>query len=163
MLRMSNRGINERKGLRRRAGMTLMEVMIVVSTMMLVTAIALPRLGEVRTSANVQSAATEVAGRIQMARQAAIRRGAGAVFHHAGGKAWVTVDKSGASIVIGDTLRLNQKYGASLTAAVDSVRYTSRGFAKLGTSQTFAISRYGVSQSVCITAAGLVMSRGCTL
>lgn len=144
--------------------MTLIELLVVIVMTALILMILAPRLGGVTTGANVRSASAEIANRITIARQSAIRRGRPAVFHYAGTKAWVMIaDQSGGMSAIGDTVYLTSKYGVSMTTSVDSIRYNARGFASLGSSQTLEISRSGVTQTLCVTAAGLVLQLGCTL
>jgi Tfp pilus assembly protein FimT len=146
-----------------RRGMTLIELLLVIVTTSLILAILAPRMSVVATSASVQSAAFDMANRIAFARQVAIRRGTSTVFHHASNKAWVTTDQSGTQTVVGDTLFLAEKYNVSVTSSVDTIRYSARGFASLGSSQTYQLVRSGKTQTVCVSAAGLVLSRGCTL
>ena len=144
--------------------MTLIELLVVVVMAALILMMVAPRLRAVTTSSNVRSASADIASRIAIARQSAIRRGKDAVFHYAGNKAWVMVVNQGGSMsTLGDTVFLATKYGVSMTASADSIRYNARGFASLGSSQTFELSKSGVTQTVCVTAAGLVLQRGCTL
>jgi Tfp pilus assembly protein FimT len=135
----------------------------VIVMMALILMILAPRLSGVTTSASVQSASFEVANRIALARQVAIRRGVPTVFHQTSNKVWLTTDQSGTQTVYGDTLFVQQKYNVSVTSTMDTIRYSARGFASLGASQTFELVRSGKTQTVCVTAAGLVLSRGCTL
>lgn len=149
---------------RRRAGFTLTELLIVVAMMGTVLAIIGPRITRTMLAAHVRSASVDLTARLALARQTAIKRNTGAVFHVASGKAWVSADVSGGTLLIGDTLSLDDRYGVSVTASIDTVRYNARGFAALGSSQTFDVAKSGAStQTVCVTAAGLILSQGCTL
>ena len=147
-----------------RSAMTLIELLVVIVMTALILMMLAPRLRAVTTSADVRSASADVATRITIARQSAIRRGRDAVFHYAGTKAWTMIVNSGGTMTaLGDTVFLTSKYGVSMATSVDSIRYNARGFANLGSSQTFELSKLGVTQTVCVTAAGLVLQRGCTL
>jgi len=149
---------------RARQAMTLIELLVVIVMTALILMMVAPRLRAVTTNADVRAASGDVATRITIARQAAIRRGRDAVFHYAGTKAWtMIVNSNGTMTALGDTVFLTSKYGVSMTTSVDSIRYNARGFANLGSSQTFDITKSGVSQTVCVTAAGLVLQHGCTL
>jgi len=147
-----------------RPAMTLIELLVVIVMTALILMMVAPRLKAVTTSSDVRSASADIATRITIARQAAIRRGRDAVFHYAGTKAWtMIVNSNGSMTALGDTVFLTSKYGVSMTVSTDSIRYNARGFASLGSSQTFELSKSGVTQTVCVTAAGLVLQRGCTL
>jgi prepilin-type N-terminal cleavage/methylation domain-containing protein len=146
-----------------RRGFTLTELLIVVSMMSLILAIAMPRVKSATNVASVNSASNELATRVSMARQAAIRRGAPAVFRMSGNKAWITVEQNGTPVLFRDTLRLGDKYKVVATATVDSVRYDARGFASLGSNQRLKVVRGGQSSEVCVTAGGVVLGHGCTL
>jgi len=144
--------------------MTLIELLVVIVMTALILMMVAPRLRAVTTSADVRAASADVSNRLTIARQSAIRRGRDAVFHYAGTKAWIMiVDQGGSMSAVGDTVFLTSKYGVSMTTSVDSIRYNARGFANLGSSKTFEISKSGVTQTVCVTAAGLVLQHGCTL
>jgi Tfp pilus assembly protein FimT len=160
---LSTRPSNSSRRFARQA-MTLIELLVVIVMTSLILMMVAPRLRGATTSANVHSASADIATRITIARQSAIRRGRDAVFHYSGTKAWtMIVNSNGTMTALGDTVFLTSKYGVSMTPSVDSIRYNARGFANLGSSQTFQLSKSGVSQTVCVTAAGLVLQRGCTL
>src|SRR5215212_5873727 len=130
---MSNTS-NRTSGLGARAGFTLTELMIVVSMMSIVLAIAGPKITATMTQANVRAANVEMSRRIATARQAAIRRGRAATFNMnaAHTKAWVNVTKNdGTTVILADTLFLDEKYGVTASATVDQIAYDGRGFASL--------------------------------
>ena len=158
-VRRQSRGAS--RGLR--AGFSIPELVVVMSIISIVLAMAGPKVTATIVAANVQSANVEMTARLATARQAAIRRGRGAVFHVSGNKAWVSVDNTGGAELLRDTLFLDDKYGVAATASIDSVRYDARGFANLAASQTFAVSKGGVARTVCVSAAGLILTGGCTL
>lgn len=148
-----------------RAGFTLAELMVVISMMSIVLAVAGPKITATMTQANVRSASVEMARRIAMARQAAIRRGRTTTFNmnsdHT--KAWVNVTKTdGSTQLLADTLFFATKYGVTAGATVDQVSYDPRGFASLAADQTFSVTKGSVTKSVCVTASGFILS-GCTL
>ena len=148
-----------------RAGFTLAELMIVISMMSIVLAVAGPKITATMTQANVRSASVEMARRIAMARQAAIRRGRVATFNMSTDrtKAWVNVTKSdGTTQLLADTLFFDTKYGVTATAGVSQVSYDPRGFASLAADQTFSVTKGSVTKSVCVTTAGFILP-GCIL
>lgn len=146
-----------------RRGVSIAELLIVIIMMAVIMSMAAPKIEGMRNSTNVHSASFDMANRITIARQVAIRRGAETVFHATANKTWINIDQNGSQTIIGDTLFLAQKYNVALTSSVDTIRYSTRGFASLGSSQTYQVARSGVTQTVCVTAAGFVLSRGCTL
>lgn len=146
-----------------RRGFSLTELLIVVSMMSLVLAIAMPRVKAATNIASVNAASAELGTRLALARQTAIRRGAPAVLHVNGQKAWVTVEQNGTVLLLRDTLNLSDKYKVVASATVDSVRYDARGFAQLGAAQKFQAARGGKTSTVCVTAAGVLLPHGCTL
>lgn len=146
-----------------RRGVTLVELLLVIVMTTLILSIVAPKLSAVTTTTSVQSASFDVANRIAVARQLAIRRGTETVFHYSSNKIWVTADVNGTQTLVGDTLFVDKKYNVDVTSSMDTIRYSTRGFASLGSSQTYQMTRSGVSQTVCVTAAGLVLSHGCTL
>jgi Tfp pilus assembly protein FimT len=147
----------------RRAAFTLIELLTIIVFMGLILVITAPRLSRTSRDIKVRSAAVDLSARLALARQAAISHGGESVLHYAGEKVWVTVDSSGTQLLLRDTLFLAQRYGVTVAASMDTIRYNTRGFARLGSSQTFALTKAGTTQTVCVTAGGLVLSRGCTL
>jgi Tfp pilus assembly protein FimT len=147
----------------RRAAFTLIELLTIIVFMGLILTITAPRLARTSRDIKVRSAAVDLSARLTLARQAAISRGGESVLHYASDKVWVTVDSSGTQRLLRDTLFLAQRYGVTVSASMDTIRYNTRGFARLGSSQTFAVTKAGTTHTVCVTAGGLVLSRGCTL
>ena len=66
---------SSRSGHRARQAMTLIELLVVIVMTALILMMVAPRLRGATTSANVRSASADVATRISIARQSAIRRG----------------------------------------------------------------------------------------
>lgn len=148
---------------RPRTAFTLIEMLSIVVIIGIMLAIAAPRLSLTSRAIKVQSAAVDLSARLTMARQSAISRGAESMLHHSANKVWVTVNYNGVQTLLKDTLFLRDRYGVSVAASMDTIRYNSRGFAKLGASQTFRISKDGDARTVCVTAGGQVLPRGCAL
>lgn len=146
-----------------RQGFTLNELLIVVSMMSLIFAMAMPKVKSATNVASVNAASAELGARLALARQTAIRRGAPAVLHVSGDRAWVTVESNGAVALLGDTLDMANRYKVAASATVDSVRYDARGFALLGGVQKFDMARGGKTSTVCVTAGGVLLPHGCTL
>ena len=148
---------------RSRTAFTLIEMLSVIVMIGLVLMIAAPRLSLTSRAIKVQSAAVDLTARLSMARQSAISRGAESVLHLSANKVWVTVDLNGTHTLLKDTLFLQHRYGVSVVASMDTIRYNNRGFAKLGANQTFQITKEGDARTVCVTAGGQVLRHGCTL
>ena len=146
-----------------RRGLTLVELLLVIVVMGVIMMVTAPKLRGITTNINVRGASQELTTRIAIARQTAIRRGSVAVLHVANDKAWLMVDNKGTQSVVGDTLRFVDKYNTYVTATIDSIRYNARGFANMGTTQTFTVVKDGVTERVCVTGAGLMLGRGCSL
>ena len=165
MLNTSKRTLRGSERQAGRGGFTLPELLIVISMISIMLAIAGPKIIATMTQATVRSASTEMGKRIAIARQAAVRRGRTATFNMnaAHTKAWVNVTKNdGTTVLLGDTLFFEEKYGVTATATVNSISYDGRGFASLAAQQTFAVTKDDVTKSVCVTAAGFILN-GCTL
>ncbi len=146
-----------------RRGLTLIELLLVIVIMGVVMMVTAPKLRGITTNVNLRGASQELTTRLVIARQTAIRRGSVAVLHVANDKAWLMVDNKGTQSVVGDTLRFVDKYHVYVTATLDSIRYNPRGFASLGSTQTFTIVKDGVTEQVCVTGMGMMLGRGCQL
>ena len=146
-----------------RRGLTLVELLLVIVIMGVVMMITAPKLRGIGTSTSLRSASQELTTRLAMTRQVAIRRGAVAVLRLENDKVWLMVEKNGVETVSGDTLRLATKYGVYLTPSTNMVRYNPRGVASLGSTQTFTLTKDGSTQKVCVTGAGMMLGRGCSL
>jgi Tfp pilus assembly protein FimT len=138
----------------------MLTIVVMVGMLLLIAA---PRLSRASRAVNVQAAAVDVTSRLSMARQTAISRGGESIVRRSGNKLWVDVDQNGTFTLLRDTLFLGQRYGVSVSATMDTIRYNTRGFARLGSSQSFQITKQGDTRTVCVTASGLVLPRGCTL
>ncbi len=148
---------------RSRGAFTLIEMLVVIVFMGLMTLMLAPRLSRASRAVNARAAAVDLTARLAMARQSAISRGDESVVHYASNMVWVTVDSNGTQALLRDTLRLDQKYGVFVAASIDTIRYNTRGFARLSASQTYQLTNIDEVQTVCVTAAGLVLPRGCIL
>jgi Tfp pilus assembly protein FimT len=138
----------------------MLTIVVMVGMLLLIAA---PRLSRASRAVSVQSAAVDITSRLSMARQTAISRGSESILRRSGNKLWVDVDQNGTFTLLRDTLFLEQRYGVSVTATMDTIRYNTRGFARLGASQRFQVTRNGDTHTVCVTSSGLVLPRGCTL
>ena len=146
-----------------RRGLTLVELLLVIVIMGVIMMITAPKLRGISTNTSLRSASQELTMRLALARQTAIRRGAVAVLHLSNDKAWLMIEKNGSQSVSGDTLRFVKKYGVYLSATIDTVRYNPRGVASMGSTQTFTVTKDGATQKVCVTGAGMMLGRGCSL
>ena len=146
-----------------RRGLTLVELLLVIVVMGVVMMITAPKLRGISTNTSLRGASQELTMRLALARQTAIRRGAATILHLENDKAWLMVEKNGTETIAGDTLRFVNKYGVYLTASTNTVRYNARGVASMGSTQTFTVTKDGATQKVCVTGAGMMLGRGCTL
>lgn len=148
--------------IRRRIGFTFIELLMVFVILGLVFAFAMPKFVSVRTRYNVQSARDRVASTLATARAAAIRRGRSAWFRRSGNTILVTSENG---TLVPDTIvrpyALDQAFGVTLSATVDTVRFNGRGFSTLSSTQKFLISSSGKTDSVCVSPRGIVNAKGC--
>lgn len=155
----------------RRQGYTLTEMIIVVGVVGLLSLVSLPKFSGLVERNKLQAAREELAAAIATARAAAIQKGRSATLHLSGNQMWVTAVTSGAGAtttivpVKSFTSLYNVSVAASAPAGLTSVTFDMRGFAspRLSSTGRFVITGTSRKDSICITPAGQIMPRSCSL
>lgn len=158
---------------RRRVGYSLIELLLVVGTLGIVFAIALPRMTTMRESSALRAGHQQLASAFAAARAAALQKGKTATLTLDGNVATVTVlsGLAGTEVRVFGPVRLHQSLGVSLEAlnsAPTTVNYNGRGMmtnAMAVGEQVFRYRlRYGTKlDTLCISTAGLILSKSCGL
>ena len=144
------------------AGFTLMEMLLVILILGITMLIGLPRMSAGVTSASVRGARTTLINQLTRARIAATQTNRIALLKITGNDAVILLRPrllpgAGDADTLGAVARLGESYGVTVSGAIDSVRFDPRGMASgFGTSTTFAISRYGTTETIRIDGLGRV-------
>jgi prepilin-type N-terminal cleavage/methylation domain-containing protein len=151
---------------RSRQGYTLTEMLIVVGVVGLLTLVSLPRFSGLVERNKLQAARDELTAAIATARAAAIQKGRTATLFLNGNQMWVTAvtSSSGTTTTVVPVKSFSTLYNVSV-AGLTSVTFDSRGFAspRLSTTGKYLITGASKKDSVCITTAGQIMPRNCSL
>ena len=152
---------------RSQRGYTLTEMLIVVSIVGLLTLFSVPKFSGLVERNKLTAAREELSSAIATARAAAIQKGRTATLFLSGNTMWVTVvtTNAGATTTIVPVKNFTSLYNVSVTTTAPSVTFDMRGFAnpRLATTGKFVISGASKKDSVCITTAGQIMPRSCSL
>ena len=144
-------------------------MLIVVGVVGLLTLFSLPKFSKLVERNKLNSAREELASAIATARAAAIQKGRTATLFLSGNQMWVTVVTNNAgttsTVVPAKSFSLYNVSVAPKNPALTSVTFDMRGFANppLTEKGIFRIQGSSRKDSVCITTAGKVMPRNCTL
>lgn len=155
---------------RERHGVSLIEMLVVVSICALTTALALPNLAAARDGAGRRAAHQVLEGAIAATRAAALQKGKTATLTIAANAATVTVLSGAAnsSVTVMGPVRFSPTFNATIEVLNSSptvITYNGRG---LLTPTPFEPLVYRVkvgnsSDTVCVSPAGVILSRGCRL
>lgn len=150
---------------RLRQGFTLTEMLVVVVMVGMMTLITLPKFSGLVERNKLSAAREEMAAAIATARAAAVQKGRTATFKVVGNRMWVTaVSTNGATTTTVLPMKnLGTLYNVSVTATDSAVTYDMRGFARLSSTGIFRIIGTSRRDSLCITTAGQIMPKGCSL
>ena len=152
---------------RSQRGYTLTEMLIVVSIVGLLTLFSVPRFSGLVERNKLTAAREELSAAIATARAAAIQKGRTATLFLSGNQMWVTVvtSNAGATTTIVPVKSFSTLYNVSVTSTAPTVTFDMRGFAnpRLAATGKFVISGASKKDSVCITTAGQIMPRNCSL
>ena len=152
---------------RTRGGYTLTELLIVVVMVGALTLFALPKFSGLVARNKLQAARDEITAALATARASAIQKGRMSTMRIINNSLRVTVvtDDAGTTMTVIPLKNMMTLYNVSLAATDSVVHYDMRGFAnpRLGATGVFYILGGGKRDSVCITVAGQIMPRGCSL
>jgi prepilin-type N-terminal cleavage/methylation domain-containing protein len=152
---------------RSRRGYTLTEMLIVVGVVGLLTLFALPKFSRLVERNQLTAAREELASAIATARAAAVQKGRTATLFLSGNQMWVTVvtSNAGATSTVVPVKSFGSLYNVSVTATNPSITFDMRGFVspRLSSTGIFRIVGGSRRDSVCITTAGQIMPRSCSL
>ena len=154
---------------RSRQGYTLTEMLIVVVIVGALTMFAIPKFSVVVQRNKLSAAREEITAAIATARAAAVQKGRSATFRIVSGNriavTVVSADQSTTTTLV-PAKSLMTLYNVSIASATDSaITYDMRGFVTPRLSSTGMIKlRQGARRdSICLTRAGQIMPRGCSL
>jgi len=156
---------------RLRRGYTLTEMLIVVGVVGLLTLFSLPKFSKLAERNRLSAARDELATAIATARAAAVQKGRTATLFLSGNKMWVTVVTSdaGTTSTVVPVKSFGTLYNVSVAAqtpsGLTSVTFDGRGFAspRLSATGKFLITGTSKKGSLCITTAGQLMPKSCSL
>jgi prepilin-type N-terminal cleavage/methylation domain-containing protein len=150
-----------------RPGYTLTEMLVVVVMVGALTLITLPKFSGLVERNQLSAAREEIAAAIATARAAAVQKGRTATIRFSGNTMWVTVVNSGSgtSSTIVPAKSFASLYKVSVAATDTMITYDMRGFTapRLAAKGVFRITGASRRDSVCITTAGQIMPRSCSL
>jgi prepilin-type N-terminal cleavage/methylation domain-containing protein len=152
-----------------RPGYTLTEMLIVVVMVGMLTLMTLPKFSGLVERNQLSAAREEIAAAVATARAAAVQKGRTATLRFSGNNMWVTVvtSSAGTTTTIVPVKNYRSLYNVSLSvSSTDTlINYDTRGFANPTLAGTAIFRIVGTSKrdSVCVTAAGQIMPRSCSL
>jgi len=157
---------------RSRAGYSMIELLIVVVTLAVLFATVAPRVTTIRESSTLRAGRQQLASAFSAARAAALHKGRPSALIINGNEITVRV-RSGltnSNVRVYGPLRFDVSLGITLEqlgGAPDSVAYNARGMLSndVGFDQPLRYRlTYGTkSDTLCVSAAGLILPKGCTL
>ena len=155
---------------RSRRGYTLTEMLIVVGVVGMLTLISMPRFSRLVERNKLTAAREEVAAAIATARAAAVQKGRTATLFLSGNQMWVTVvtSSAGTTTTVVPVKSFSTLYNVTVSPkdpSITSVTFDTRGFAnpRLPATGVFRIQGSSKKDSLCITTAGQLMPRSCSL
>lgn len=156
--------------LRERRGVSLIEMLVVVSICALTTALVMPSITTARDNAGRRAAHQTLEGAVAATRAAALQKGKTATLTLANNTATVTVlsGVANSSVTVMGPVRFTPAFNATIEAlngSATTITYNSRGLL-MPTPATPLIYRVKVGttrDTVCVSAAGVILSRGCRL
>ncbi len=159
------------KSRRLRAGYTMIELLIVVVTLAVMSAMVAPRLSTIRESSTLRAGRQQLASAFSAAHAAALQKGRASALIINGDEVTVQV-RSGLTngyVRVYGPLRFDVSLGITLQRlddAADTVAYNARGMLSnaVGVDQTlrYRLTSGTTSDTLCVSAAGLILPKGCT-
>ena len=143
-----------------RRGFTLIEVMIVIVVAGLLFLIGLPRLRDAVVRNNVYQARVALSGMYARTRAVSIEQGRMGYLAVSGNRVVVLVRLTPTVAAWADTIGvvedLNARYGVTVAATDDTIRVDPRGFGLNDVTESIAVSRDGIADTVFISAFGRI-------
>ncbi|HEX6644495.1 MAG TPA: prepilin-type N-terminal cleavage/methylation domain-containing protein [Gemmatimonadales bacterium] len=143
-----------------RRGFTLIEVMIVIVVGGLLFLIGLPRLRDAVVRNNVYQSRVAVSALYARARAVSIEQGRLGYLARNGNRLMILVRIAPTGAAWADTVgvveNLNTRYGVTVTSTTDTIRFDPRGFGLNGTTESIAVARDGIADTVFISAFGRI-------
>lgn len=143
-----------------RRGFTLIEVMIVIVVAGLLFLIGLPRLRDAVLRNNVYQSRAAVSALYSRARAVSIEQGRMGYLTISGNRVAVLVRIAPTGAAWADTIGvvedLNARYGVTVSATNDTIRFDPRGFGLNGTTESIAVNRGAIADTVFISAFGRI-------
>jgi prepilin-type N-terminal cleavage/methylation domain-containing protein len=147
----------------RAAGFTLVETLMVVVIVGAVALIGVPKMQSGMTSTNLRGARTSLTSLLAKARASATQSSRMTLLKVEGNTAYVLarprlVPLPGSTAdTVGSVQRLDDLYGVTITATVDSIRFDPRGLGSgFGSGTRFLLSRDGRTDSIRVDGLGRV-------
>ena len=143
-----------------RRGFTLIEIMIVIVVSGLLFLIGLPRLRDAVMRNNVYQSRVAVSAMYARARAVSVEQGRMGYLVRNGNRLAVLVRISPTGAAWADTVGvvedLNTRYGVTVTATDDTIRFDPRGFGLNGTTESIAVNRGAIGDTDFISALGRI-------
>lgn len=152
-------------------GFTMIELLLVVTVLGIMMMLSVPRVKEMSARSSLRAARQELTAAFAAARTAAFQKGKTSTLTLAYNQANVTVlsGLSGASVQVLGPIKLDRALNVSLTAlnsAPTSMNFDSRGLVTptpLGAVNKYRLSYKAYADTVCVSAAGIILPRNCQL
>ena len=145
----------------RRSGFSATELLMVIVILGVLSAIAMPKVSGLRSSANLHSATRTVATALAQARAAAIQHGRPTRFIRSGSTILVTVDRPGGVDTVAAPSDLYAQQGVALSGPL-VIQFNARGFAEGSTrNDPIVLSNSDASQTVCIKGLSKIAIQDC--
>ena len=140
-------------------------MLIVVVVIGGLTLFSIPKFAVLQERSRLTSARQEIEAALVTARSAAIQKGRISKLHINNNKISVTVIPvgGGAEMTVLPVMPLDSVYGINMSVSDTVIVFDVRGFAKLYNTGIFKLIGRTRRDSVCVSASGQIMSRGCTL
>lgn len=156
--------------LRRRLGFTMIEVLLVLGVSAIMFALAIPQMTTIKSSTTLRAGRQQLTAAFAAARAAALQKGKMATLTMVGSTARVSVMSGldATSVNVFGPVRLDAEFGITLTpvaSAPMTVTFDSRGLLTPtpGTVLRYRMAYGSVSDTLCISPAGVIMPKGCQL
>ena len=157
--------------LKTQRGFTMIELVLVVTVLGIMIMLSIPRIKEMSARSSLRAARQELTAAFASARTAAFQKGKTSTLTLASNQANVTVlsGLAGSSIQVFGPIKLDRALNVSLTAldgAPTSMNFDSRGLVTptpLGAVNKYRLTYQSYADTLCVSAAGIILPRNCQL